>query len=317
MSCNGTRVREVYAGAVFANGSCMVSSMESQLCNVNAGAFGDWGACSATCGAGIQTRSKACGGKQVTEQRVCNTNPCPVPPPPANRAYVKAQVTLSGYTVATFTEHRDDFRNGTAMVLGVSIDAIVIEEVVEVTSSVSSASAPSTMRVSVLSTSQGGVDVKFRVEVPVAEATQKAAALKTSVTQGTLVSSLQSAGLSNVGTITLKSDPTVQTPSDGGDDGPNVALIVSLTIVGVLLVAGGVGFYLWRRRRQQDTAGGRQVLSTPTPTGGAGAEAGVSGRSATVNPAAGVSSSSAKGPKQFRENPLLASVEMSDRRAQV
>jgi len=35
----------------------------------------------------------------------------------------------------------------------------------------------------------------------------------------------------------------------GGDDGSDTGLIIALSIVGVLLIAGGVGFYFWRKKK--------------------------------------------------------------------
>lgn len=210
---------------------------------------------------------------------------------------MKAKVRLTGYTEVEFAEHRDAFVRGTADVLRVSPDSIVIERVAAVPVSVSTRRLPKAMRVSVHS-GQTALEVQFRVEVPVAEASQRAKDLKESVTSGSWTQALRSAGLTALtGDVALTADPTVQTAGSGDDrgGGPNVALIVSLVVVGVLLAMGG-GWLLWRRHKGSLAEGRREVLTTS---------------SSSSSPRAAHAES---GLPQVKVNPLLTSVELSDRR---
>ena len=99
-SCGGgtqTRTRTIVTPAAF-GGSCPVLS-ETQNCNIQACAidcevsdWGDFGACSKTCGGGTQTRTRtvvtspANGGSScpaLTESQPCNTQACAMTPAPS------------------------------------------------------------------------------------------------------------------------------------------------------------------------------------------------------------------------------------------
>jgi len=140
-SCGGGMKSRTYAVTTPASGggqACPANNgqIEETACNTQAcpvacvGAWGEWGACSQSCGGGTKTRTytvatPASGGGQAcpvtdgqNEQAVCNTQPCPVNCQGGWGEWSACSRNEQGYRTQTYTVTRPAANGGAACPIG-------------------------------------------------------------------------------------------------------------------------------------------------------------------------------------------------------
>lgn len=132
----------------------------------------------------------------------CDADPPPPaaasPPDAAASSYVEASLDITGYTAATFTDAvQTTFRTGVATLLDVDLSDVTIVSVTDVSSS--------RRRRRLMQTSSDAVRVAFRVTASASQLSSISSQLSSASSSGALLTSLQTAGLSNATGLSLQS----------------------------------------------------------------------------------------------------------------